>query len=186
MGGGTTDTAVTGNWDRHAVYAGTFDPFTKGHQHVLSQAIPIFDTITLAIGINPAKKTLFTLDDRLAMLRDVASNSATPKDRWTRMRVSSFENLYLVDYAESIGAQYIIRGLRNAADFEYELSMAQINQGINPRIRTVFFMADRGFADISSSMVKGLIGPKDWQNVVKEYLPMEMWERFFKVVDIKN
>lgn len=162
---------------RHAVYAGTFDPFTNGHKHVLTQATSIFDKITLAVGINPAKKTMLSLYDRLAMLCDVAG-------KFSRMRVSHFENLYLVDYAESIGARYIIRGLRNVADFEYELSIAQINKGINPRIRTVFFMADREFADISSSMVKGLIGPKDWQKVIKEYLPMEMWERFLKVIDI--
>jgi pantetheine-phosphate adenylyltransferase len=161
---------------QHAVYAGTFDPFTKGHEHVLMQAKPLFDRITLAIGVNPGKKTMFTLEDRLAMLRDVANQH-------NRMKVSSFENLYLMDYAESIGARYVIRGLRNAADFEYELSIAQINKGINPRIRTVFFMADREFADISSSVVKGLIGPKDWQKVIKEYLPMEMWERFFKILD---
>ena len=173
------------NNDLHAVYAGTFDTITNGHKHVLTQAIPIFDTITLAIGVNPAKKTMFSLEDRLGMLRDVANvlMGVHPK---TKIRVTSFENLYLMDYAESIGAQYVIRGLRNAADFEYELSIAQINKGINPRIRTVFFMADREFADISSSTVKGLIGPKDWEKVIKEYLPMEMWERFFKAVDIQK
>lgn len=164
----------------HAVYAGTFDPFTNGHMHVLTQAIPIFDTITLAIGVNPAKKTMFSLEDRMGMLRDVALA------HWEDIRVSSFENLYLMDYAESIGAQYVIRGLRNAADFEYELSIAQINKGINPRIRTVFFMADREFADISSSVVKGLIGPKDWEKVIKNYLPIEIWDRFFKAVDIQK
>jgi pantetheine-phosphate adenylyltransferase len=161
---------------RHAVYAGTFDPFTNGHKHVLMQALPIFERITLAIGVNPAKKAMLSLENRLSMLRDVASAQSNVK-------VSSFENLYLVDYAESIGARYIIRGLRNVADFEYELSISQINKGINPRIRTVFLMADREFADISSSMIKGLVGPRDWQKVVKEYLPMEMWDKFIKAVD---
>jgi len=159
-----------------AVYAGMYDPWTCGHSHVLQQAAPLFAKITLAIGTNPAKKPMFSLETRLAFLRDVAGE-------YNNVRVDTFADVYLVDYAESIGATHIIRGLRNVADFEYELSLAQINLGINPRIRTVFFLADRAYADISSSNVKGIIGPKGWQEVVKEYIPYPMWNRFIETVD---
>jgi len=162
--------------EHKAVYAGTYDPWTQGHSHVLQQAAPLFANITLAIGVNPAKKPYFDLDTRLAFLRDVAGE-------YNNVRVDSFQGIYLVDYAESIGASYIIRGLRNAADFEYELSLAQINLGINPRIRTVYYAADRAFADISSSNVKGMIGPKGWKDVVKDYIPFTMWDRFIETVD---
>lgn len=162
--------------EQKAVYAGTYDPWTKGHSHVLDQAAPLFSKITLAIGVNPAKKPLFSLDTRLSFLRDVAA-------AYDNVRVDSFEGIYLVDYAERIGATHIIRGLRNVADFESELSLAQINLGINPRIRTVFFMADRAYADISSSNVKAMIGPEGWKDVVKDYIPMQMWNRFINSID---
>ena len=162
---------------KHAVYAGTFDPFTKGHEHILKQAIPLFDRITLAIGLNPTKKTLLDLDSRIDLLNDVCYGLDS------MLQVSQFENMYLVNYAASIGADYVIRGLRNSSDFEYEYTMAQINQEINPLVRTVFFMADPQYAAISSSMVKGLIGPHGWQLVVREYIPYQSWDRLIQLLD---
>lgn len=156
-----------------AVYAGTFDPYTNGHDHIVRQAIPLFDSLTIAIGVNPAKKTKFSLADRLFMLQQAVGDYKA-----TKIEVATFDNKYLVNYAAEIGAQFIIRGLRNSADFEYELSMAQINKKLNPEIRTVFLMADRKYADVSSSMVKSLIGPTGWQAAVKNYIPSRMWEQF--------
>jgi pantetheine-phosphate adenylyltransferase len=163
-----TQMTLSGN----AVYPGTFDPFTNGHYEILRQALPLFSKITLAVAVNPEKtNSMFKLDDRLAFLRDVAFENTTD------LRV-----LYTVDYAESIGATHIIRGLRNGSDFEYEFAMAQVNKGLNPKIHTVFFMADTDVASVSSSMVRGLIGPHGWEDAVKEYLPMCMWMRFFSLV----
>lgn len=171
------------NWsnEKEAVYPGSFDPFTNGHYEILKQAIPLFDKITLAVAINPEKSNaMFPLETRLDFLRDVASF-------YGNIRVGSYPikgpgALYTVDYAESIGASHIIRGLRNNSDFEVEFAMAHINQGLNPKIRTVFFMADAEHCPVSSSMIRGLIGPKGWQDAVKEYLPMCMWMRFFSLV----
>lgn len=161
-----------------AVYAGTFDPWTLGHSHVLSQAIQVFD-VTLAIGINPAKKPLFPLATRLEFLRDVAQEYNQERER---VVASTFEGLYAVNYAESIGANFIIRGIRNPTDFQDEYTLSQINHTINPNIRTVFFMADREYADISSSVVKGMIGPAGWEQVVKHYVAPSMWDRFITEV----
>ena len=174
-----------------AVYPGSFDPFTNGHLEILEQAIPLFDHITLAVAVNPEKpNSLFTLEDRLAFLRDIASNIMGFKS-YMSLHVGSYPvkgpgALYTVDYAESIGATHIIRGLRNGSDFEYEFAMAQVNKGLNPKIRTVFFMADTDVSSVSSSMVRGLIGPQGWENAVKEYLPMCMWDRFIQLTATKN
>ena len=173
-----------------AVYPGTFDPFTNGHLEILNQAIPLFSKITLAVAVNPAKPdSLFKLEDRLAFLRDIASEAmhSSEIEQYIRLAVGSYTikgpgALYTVDYAQSIGATHIIRGIRNNSDFEYEFAMNHINSGLNPKIRTVFFMADSETSAVSSSMVRGLIGPSGWENAVKEYLPMCMWERFFKLV----
>jgi pantetheine-phosphate adenylyltransferase/8-oxo-dGTP diphosphatase len=172
---------------KEAVYPGSFDPFTNGHLEILSQAIPLFDKITLAVAVNPLKSgSMFSLEDRLAFLRDVASEAMGGRLN-IRIRVDSYPvkgpgALYTVDYAESIGATHIIRGLRNNSDFESEFAMNHVNSGLNSKIRTVFFMADSDTSAVSSSMVRGLIGPSGWENAVKEYLPMCMWERFFKLV----
>jgi pantetheine-phosphate adenylyltransferase len=167
---------------RAALYPGSFNPFTNGHYEILKQAIPLFDKITLVVAVNPEKPiSMFKLEDRLALLRDIAF------DNTADLRVDSYPvkgpgALYTVDYAESIGASHIIRGLRNNSDFEYEFAMSQVNKGLNPKIRTVFFMADTDVSSVSSSMVRGLIGPSGWENAVKEYIPQVMWDRFFSLV----
>jgi pantetheine-phosphate adenylyltransferase len=92
----------------------------------------------------------------------------------------------LVNYAASIGAQYIIRGLRNVNDFTYEQTMMQENRKINPTIDTIFIIADREYADVSSSLVKGLIGPNGWEDVVKDHLPVAIQNRFFDLMAKKN
>ena len=156
-----------------AVYAGTFSPFTTGHQYILEQALAMFDHIFLAVGVNPAKKETLSLESRLDMLRDL---------KYDRVTVTSFDNQYLVDYAFDNGIEFIIRGLRNNSDFEYEFAMAAVNKKINPTVRTAFFMADQEHAPISSSMVMGMIGPKGWQQKVRPYVPEKIWPRFIEEI----
>jgi pantetheine-phosphate adenylyltransferase len=179
-----------------AVYPGSFDPFTNGHLEILQQAVPLFNKITLAVAVNPLKSvSMFLLEDRLAFLQDVANETmywaSDSRHKHITIAVGSYPikgpgALYTVDYAESIGASHIIRGLRNNSDFENEFALNHINLGLNPIISTVLFMADSDTSAVSSSLIRGLVGPNGWENAVKEYLPVCMWERFFKLIDTQK
>ena len=89
----------------------------------------------------------------------------------TNIEVATFHNRYLVDYAQSIGASYILRGIRSPADFEYERVMRHMNADMCPKITTVFLMPPRHIAEVSSSLVKGMVGPKGWQDTVERFVP---------------
>jgi pantetheine-phosphate adenylyltransferase len=145
---------------RKAVYAGSFDPITLGHQWIIQQAAPLFDQLVVAIGVNPDKRATFTVEERLRFIRETTSGMAT-------CAVAAFENKYLVDYADQIGAGYIVRGIRNESDFTYERAMRHINSDMRPEVLTVFLMPPRQFAELSSSMVKGMVGPEGWESVVQ-------------------
>ena len=95
----------------------------------------------------------------------------------SNVRIASFENQYLVNYADSIHAEYIVRGIRTTADYEYERSMRYINSDLQPEISTVFLLPPREFAEVSSTMVKGMVGPKNWQEMIKRYLPEPVYEK---------
>jgi cytidyltransferase-like protein len=97
---------------RKAVYAGSFDPITLGHQWIIEQAASLFDQLVVAIGVNPDKRATFTVEERLRFILETTSGIAT-------CAVAAFENKYLVDYADQIGAGYVIRGIRNESDFTY-------------------------------------------------------------------
>jgi pantetheine-phosphate adenylyltransferase len=153
-----------------AVYAGSFDPLTIGHLWMIEEGCRIFMELHVAIGINPEKKYHFTLEERIEMLR--ASTR-----QFANVTVGSFSNLYLVDYAESIGATHILRGIRSQADYEFEKAMRNINGDFEPGITTVFLMPPRAIAEVSSSMLKGLIGPRGWEKIVKRYVPAPVYER---------
>src|SRR5277367_3451768 len=145
---------------RKAVYAGSFDPITLGHLWVIQHAAPLFDQLVVAIGVNPDKKSSFSIEDRLRFIVETTAGIAN-------CTIDSFENKYLVDYANHIGAGYIIRGIRNESDFTYERAMRHINSDLRPEVLTVFLMPPRQFAELSSSMVKGMVGPEGWERVVQ-------------------
>jgi pantetheine-phosphate adenylyltransferase len=148
---------------RLAVYAGSFDPPTVGHVWMIEQGLSLFDRLTVAVGVNPDKRTLFSLEERLAMLRET---NATHE----RLSVTFFSSRYLIDYARSIGAGFVLRGIRTAADYEFERAMRHINADLCPDITTVFLMPPRSIAEVSSSMVKGLVGPEGWEDLVSQYV----------------
>jgi pantetheine-phosphate adenylyltransferase len=161
---------VTKTKGKHGVYAGSFDPLTTGHLWMVLEGARLFDRLTVAIGINPDKKYRFSLDDRLAMLRESCRHIPG-------LTISHFSNLYLIDYARSLGATHILRGIRSPADFEFERAMRHLNGDFDKRITTVFLIPPRALSEVSSSMVKGLVGPKGWQKTVKPFVPSAVYKR---------
>jgi len=161
-----------------AVYAGSFDPPTNGHEWMINKAALMFDELTVAIGLNPDKKSMFSLKDRIEMLNRIVSPEFMCLPN---VKVTSFEGEYLVNYAKSIGAQYIVRGIRNASDYEYERGMRHINDDFtssNFSITSVFLMPPRCISEVSSSLVKGLIGPTGWREAISKYVPQSVYEKF--------
>ena len=149
---------------RKAVYAGSFDPITNGHLWMIREGARLFDELVVAIGTNPDKHYTFTLAERVRMLEDSIGDLP-------HVRVDSFEHMLLVNYTASVGARYLLRGIRNEGDYEYERGMRHINSDLRPDIVTVFLMPPREIAEVSSSLVKGLVGPDGWEPIVRQYVP---------------
>lgn len=158
---------------RRAVYAGSFDPITNGHLWMVEHGSQLFDELIVAIGVNPDKSCLFSLDERLAMLREAAHG-------FPNVVVASFENLFLVHYARHVGAGFILRGIRNEDDYTYERGMRYVNAELAQGILTVFLIPPREYAEISSSFVKGLVGPQGWEQVVPAYVPAAVSQKLLE------
>ncbi|MEJ5300357.1 MAG: pantetheine-phosphate adenylyltransferase [Thermodesulforhabdaceae bacterium] len=132
-----------------AVYPGSFDPITNGHLDLLARGLKLFDKIIIAVAVNPAKTPLFTLEERLELIK--ASLEDFPLKN--RVEVDAFEGL-LVDYVKKIGAKAILRGLRAVSDFEYEFQMALMNRRLNSEVETFFLMTGMRWIYISSRIIK--------------------------------
>ena len=132
-----------------AVFPGSFDPITVGHVDLVKRAIPLFDKIVIAMGINTQKKYLFSNEQRLAWLEEVFADE--PK-----VEVDSFTTLTAY-YCQSIGAKYLLRGLRNGSDFDYEKTISQMNKIVGDDIETVFLISAPAFSHISSTIVREVI-----------------------------
>lgn len=158
---------------RLAVYAGSFDPPTVGHLWMIRQGASMFDRLHVALGVNPDKRALFTVDERIEMLNEITHDLPN-------VTVHSFTNRFLVRYAESVGARFVLRGIRSAADFEYERAMRNINSDHAPHVTTVFLIPPRDIAEVSSSFVKGLVGPEGWETLVKHYVAPAVFERVMR------
>ena len=131
-----------------AVYAGSFDPITRGHVDIVERALGVFDEIVVAVAYNAAKdQALFSAPERVAMIGTALAANAD------RVSVDAFEGL-LVDYCERIGAQAIIRGLRAVSDFEYEFQMAMMNRHLNDRVETYFMTSSQAYFYTASRLVK--------------------------------
>ncbi len=132
---------------RIGVYPGTFDPVTLGHMDIIRRGAKLVDRLVIGVTTNPSKSPMFTIEERMATVRrEVAGIGGD-------IEVVEFDSL-LMDFAERQGAKVIVRGLRAVADFEYEYQMAGMNQQINPRVETVFLMADVALQPIASRLVK--------------------------------
>ncbi len=144
-----------------AVFPGSFDPITIGHVSLLKRALPLFDKIIIGIGVNTSKNKLFPLEKRISWINDVFKSEK-------KVEVRKFDGL-TVEFCRQIGAKYIIRGLRNASDFDYEKTIAQLNHELNEEIETVFLMSRPRFSHISSTIVREIIRVKgDASSLVPE------------------
>jgi len=129
-----------------AVYPGSFDPITYGHLDILNRGLNVFDEIIIAVACNSQKKTLFSIEERMGLIKQVVGNES-------RVRVDTFSGL-LIDYVNSQEAHVIIRGLRAISDFEYEFQIAQMNSSIGQKMETLFMMTSLQYGYLSSSIVK--------------------------------
>lgn len=131
---------------RIALFPGSFDPITSGHVDLIRRATRLFDRVVVAVLVNPAKAGLFSIDERVDLLREVCADMQ-------RVEIDSFSGL-VVDYAQRIGAVAIVRGLRNATDFDYEQPMIAMNAHLAPMVDSVCLLAAPAYAHISSRLVK--------------------------------
>lgn len=131
---------------RIAIYAGSFDPMTRGHEDLVQRSLEFVDTLVVAVARNSAKQPLFTVDERVALIRGALGDDP-------RVDVRSFGGL-LVDFAREVGASLLIRGLRAVSDFEYEYQMALMNRHLSPQLETVYMVPSLDTTYISASMVR--------------------------------
>ena len=137
---------------KRAIFPGSFDPITKGHEALVLRALNIFDEIIIAIGTNSNKSYMFSLEERIKFIEDTFSNH--PK-----VIVDTYEGL-TTDYCERKEAKFMLRGLRTSADFEFERAISQINSELKPNIETVFLITSAGLSAISSSIVRDILKNK--------------------------
>lgn len=133
-----------------AVFPGSFDPITRAHVDIIDRALGLFDQIYIAVGVNAAKKGLLAREERLQLIQELYASQAE------RVHVESFTGL-TVDYCRQVGARYILRGIRNTQDFEFENAIAQNNKFLAPEIETYFLLSQAGVGHISSSIVRDVL-----------------------------
>jgi pantetheine-phosphate adenylyltransferase len=152
---------------RHAVYAGSFDPITTGHMWMIYEASKMFDRLTVAVGHNPDKKYLFSGIDRVYMVRNAIFEIGLKN-----VDVAYIDqNQYLANFARSKGMNYMVRGIRSSTDFEFEKTLRNFNEVIDKNISSIYLIPPPDLSDVSSSVIKSLIGPEGWEDIVKPYLP---------------
>ncbi len=133
---------------RIALYAGTFDPITRGHVSVIERAAALFDRLVVVVAVNPNKQPLFAVEERLEMIREVTS-------AWPNVECTSTGG-YVVELARAKAARYLVRGVRSCTDVEGEIALAHVNHGLAPDIETVFIPAHPELSEVSSSKLKEL------------------------------
>lgn len=137
--------------EKIAVFAGSFCPFTKGHEDIVRKALPLFDKLIIAIGHNIHKKDLFSVEERLQWIKSIYKD--TPS-----IQVVAYTGL-TVDFCKELGAKFLVRGIRNPLDFMQEQELAQVNRRLNPEVETVFLLSSPEWEFVSSSLVREL-----WSN----------------------
>lgn len=158
---------------RKAVYPGSFDPVTFGHLDIIERASRVVDEVIVAVLVNSSKKPLFTIEERVSMLEQATK-------QFSNVRIETFQGL-TVDFARSVGANIMVRGLRAVSDFESEMQIAQTNHSLNPEIDTVFFTTSLEYAFLSSTIVREVASyGSDVSNMVPDAVAEKLRERFEK------
>jgi pantetheine-phosphate adenylyltransferase len=145
-----------------ALFPGSFDPVTKAHVDIVKRSVGLFDKLYIGIGVNTSKQGLLSVGKREDMLRAVFEHDE-------RIHVIAYEGL-TVNFCKSIGADYMIRGIRTVSDFEYEKAIAQMNHALEPEIESIFIVSKPGYSSISSSIVREIIR---YNGDVTQFMPKE-------------
>lgn len=149
--------------DKKAVFPGSFDPFTLGHHSVVTRALPLFDKVVIAIGKNTQKNGFFSIDERIELIRGVYANQ--PK-----IEVTAYDGL-TIDFCKSIGANFMLRGIRTVSDFEYECAISQMNQLMDPQVETVFLLTTSELTPVNSTIVRDIL---TYGGNVSQFVPAGM------------
>lgn len=164
------------NNQKKAIISGSFDPITKGHEWLILESLKNFDHIFIVIGHNISKNSFFNLNTKIKMINDFIKEHQLEK----RITVENSEKLYLVDFAESIGVDTIIRGIRDSEDQIYENKIMEVNKIINPKIKTLLIKCPPEIEIISSSMAKSLIGFLGWERVIRKFVSNSVFTECIK------
>src|SRR3989344_2261547 len=165
--------------ERRALYPGSFDPPTNGHKWVIERVADQYDKGLVAIGINPEKAGRFPVSEREEMLREIASE-------FPNIFVTTYLGLYQADVARMVGANYVVRGTRNSADYDYKSDNSHINTTINPDLETIVIIPPKELLQVSSSMVMGLMGFEGWKTEVTKMVPEPVFRRLEVLQDKRD
>jgi pantetheine-phosphate adenylyltransferase len=168
-----------------ALYAGTFDPPSNGHLWVALEGLKLFDVVTIGVAENPKKKPMFSAVERVLMWKEVLAELVDPVDSG-RIIVRTLPNEYTVRFAKTHQCGYLLRGIRTVQDYHDESTLQSVNHGLEPSVRPVYLMAPPDKMDISSSLVKGMIGYDGWQEVVAKYVPKKILDRIIRSEEEKK
>ncbi len=158
-----------GNQIRKAIFAGSFDPITNGHLDIISRASKLFDELQIGVLINPNKKGLFNLEERVKLIESCT-------EHLDNVKIISFEGL-LVNYCSENGIRTLVRGVRSEDDVNYELQMAHMNKELNPDIETIFLPTNKKYSFVSSSLIKEVLS---FGADVTNFVPVEVLKELEK------
>ena len=160
---------------KKAVYPGSFDPITFGHLDIIERSAKMVDELVIAVLRNSAKNSLFSLEERVNMIREMTKDIPN-------VRVESFDGL-LVDYMSQIDANIIVRGLRAVTDFEYELQIAQMNHVLKDEAETIFLITNLKYSYLSSSLVKEIAS---YGGDISKFVPAQLMDRIYEKYNVKQ
>lgn len=162
--------------------SGSFDPITNGHLFVIKEACRIADHVKVFVAVNPNKKTMFSVDERVRMINAVLHENGIIN----KVDVEAIEGQYVAVTAKEQGINFILRGIRNTTDFEYENIIQDTNRSVLNGASTIFTIPPKELAAVSSSFVKSLIGPPNWEQYISQFLPRAAFVEVVKKIKLQN